>query len=588
MLKSIFAISLCFSLLATAKAVANPLDLFVEQCLNFSSTEFIPLPQQWQSEQLNSTTAAPLLASKNELVNLEDGLLALNNLNDRNNYYRQRIKVVESQQQLLNCQIHLADELKQLLASLPNNIDVALQSDKDDNDSQYRLFINILSNLASIRLTTNEKSQLHGLQASIAHNLRRQYQLNTSAECANSAVTNGTSINKSIAKYLLNQPRSECRKQAWQAYQLRAKAANQQALVLLHQLKLSIATKHGFDNIVDNDLHNSPLNIQQLHQFLHSQTNQLSMSPWDLPLQLKALPTVKFSPIESEKLFQKVQDQLSEFGLRFVKVPLQQASTLNLYQLWHHNRYLGELYFYPHTELKTGKKKITTNKIKQSVLGHQFGQYELTAPTIITKFSEYKNMLFAVSEMINQLIKSNKFYYLNSPNTATAPLPLGTYWLNEYLINALLSDYVISPRYQLSRQYKKQQNIVNSKLAVYFYQLDDAQIQQQPNELFNTLTEAAFSASFIGEHSYSSDMVYSSQAIANQGVNLYLHLWYQSLAQLLNTDPMLQGQNQMIFEQVLINEQQLDIYSLLSNLYHQPMDFDTLLWRLNHADNTPE
>lgn len=132
MRKSIFAISLYFSLnvFATGQAVADPLALFIEQCLSFNSRQLIPIPTAWKKANLSKElTNLP----SQQILDFSQGLLVLNNLNDRNQYYRTLLQRSPSttvdndlQQGLLFCQIHLADELNHLLSSI--NADAIAES----------------------------------------------------------------------------------------------------------------------------------------------------------------------------------------------------------------------------------------------------------------------------------------------------------------------------------------------------------------------------------------------------------------------------------------------------------------------------
>ncbi|UJF20764.1 hypothetical protein [Shewanella sp. OMA3-2] len=331
MRKSIFAISLSFNLLATAYAVANPLSLFVEQCLQFDAKTQIAIPTVWQSSTAYSSATQSV--SLNELIEFESSLLSLNNLNDRNNYYRQLTQKTEYQQNLLMCQVHLADELSWLL----NQIDPQLlQADKtrlklSQSDKSYYWLLTSIQQLKNAQLNVDGKSLLHGLQTSIEHYLRQQYLFDASAECALDTSSESTkksihnlSISttaQNIARYLVLQPKASCRQQAWIAYQGRAKEVNQTSLLSIHKIKTIQAQQNGFIHSADFQLKNSELTFNQLTLFLNSQTKNINIAPWNLPQALKTLPKVEVKIQNTAHFIETAFKQFSLFNLYFEQIP---------------------------------------------------------------------------------------------------------------------------------------------------------------------------------------------------------------------------------------------------------------------------
>ncbi|WP_434931940.1 hypothetical protein ACRWQM_09120 [Shewanella sp. HL-SH5] len=597
MRKSIFAISLSFNLLATALAVANPLSLFVDQCLQFDAESQVAIPNAWQ---LSSTTPYPPLTrsvSLNELVAFESSLLSLNNLNDRNNYYRRLTQQTEYQQNLLMCQVHLADELSWLL----NQIDPQLlQADKasfklSPHQQPYYWYLTSIQQLKNAKLNVDVKSMLHGLQTSIEYNLRQQYLFEANAECALETASESTkkSINnisttaQNVARYLLLQPKSSCRQQAWLAYQGRAKEVNQTNLLVIHKIKTKQAKENGFADSADFQLKNSGLTVEQLSQFLNSQTENIQVAPWDLPHALKKQPKIATEIQTTAHFIDTVFEQLSLFSLNFERLSTS-ANTTDIYRVWHKKRLLGEIFL----DINTGEAAQAVNvdyfTIKQSVIGQQLGQYALNVPFELTKVKQYDDLIFALSDIVNQLAKGSQFYYVNQQNISPLNQQLGTYWLATWLTSNLKLDHEPHPRAKLINSFKKQQLVFRSKVALLFYQQHDLSKFELYQPILNRMLSQSFEDSFGVPYLSASDAIFSYLAIANQGISYYLLLWQQTLAQLIYNESLSSSQAKAIFDVIVVNEHHQSLYDQLSAVFKQPMDFEHLLWRINYVGTKQE
>jgi hypothetical protein len=597
MRKSIFAISLSFNLLATAFAVANPLSLFVDQCLQFDAESQVAIPNAWKS---SSTTPYPPITqsvSLNELVEFESSLLSLNNLNDRNNYYRRLTQQTEYQQNLLMCQVHLADELSWLL----NQIDPQLlQADKarfklSPPQQPYYWYLTSIQQLKNTQLNMDVKSMLHGLQTSIEHQLRQQYLFEANAECAldtssestKKSINNISTTAQNVARYLVMQPKSSCRQQAWLAYQGRAKEINQSNLLAIHKIKTKQAIDNKFTNTADFQLKNSGLTVKQLSLFLNSQTENIRITPWDLPQALKKQPKIETEIQTTAHFIDTVFEQLSLFSLDFERLPTS-ANTTDIYRVWHKKRLLGEIFLDINTGEAAQPVYVNYFTIKQSVVGQQVGQYALNLPFELTKGKQYDDLVFALSDIVNQLAKGSPFYYVNQQNISPLNQQLGTYWLATWLTSNLKLDHEQHPRAKLINSFKKQQQVFRSKVALLFYQQQDLSIFTLHQPILNRILSQSFEDSFGVPYLTASDSIFSYLAIANQGINYYLLLWHQTLAQLIYNETHSSSQAPEMFDLIVVNEHHQSLYEQLSAVFKQPMDFEHLLWRINYVGTEQE
>ena len=590
MRKSIFAISLFFNFLATAIVVANPLNLFVDQCLQFNALQEIAIPQEWQLS--SNAFTSPKFASDNSLVKFESSLLSLNNLNDRNNYYRSLTKQTELQQQLLNCQVHLADELSVLFKNIDAeklNQDLRLRSQIDAN-GMSTLYVKTILQLQKQQLAYDVKSQLHSLQASISHYFAQNFQFDVAQGCVlpeffenddKPSLKVSTELN--VARYLISQPDRKCRQQAWFAYQTRVKSHNQLNLLALHKLRTDLAHKQGFANFADYQLSMQGLTASQLTLFLDSQTINIEMAPWDLPRALQALPKVAVKPHESLLVLEQMFAHLSAFELRFELISTTD-NALRLYRVWLSERLLGEMY----VELNQHTGKISHHRIKQAVIGHQVGQYALKMPLTLASVQHYNDLIFIVADTINQLAKGSVFYYLNQQDISLTNQQLGSYWLATWLTDTLSFEHTSSPRVKLLQSFTQQQRIFRTKVALLFYQQADLSNYLLHESSLHQRVSKAFNDSFGVPWTNGANAIFSYQAIANQGISYYLLLWQETLAQLIHNQMLSSSQAKEIFDVLIVNEHNRTIYDQLSVIFNQPMDFENLLRRINYAGTKQE
>ncbi|MGI2105048.1 hypothetical protein ACRN9A_07745 [Shewanella frigidimarina] len=600
MLKSIFVATLFFNLLATASAVANPLALFVEQCLQYQ-------PDLGQDKLVSFQSV------EQQAVEFEKRTLALNNINDRIQYYRPFANDSLNRQGLLWCQLHLADELYALAtaANTQRLIDQLLQLRPPYDQLGQRLVA-----IRESQWELIQKSKLHSAQASNNQALSQQQftmQFNQ-PDCALTnelnADSNNTNIEIRIAKYLLKQPNEHCRKQAWLAYQIRAKDKQASALALIHRLQQQHAIAQDYDNSAQAQLSLHDLTPQLLTQFLASQTINLDIAPWNIANALSRVSnssTIK--PIATDAFLQKIFESLKALDLKFEFITVGDArvdhskidkttspsdsqqnslSDTQLIRVWHQQRLMGEIFTYTQDE-QHNPLNVDSQLIKQTVIGHQFGQYSLNFPSQLTNVKQQQKLINAISRAIVSLAQGRQFYFLTNRAQNTEAHAIATQWLAYYL-EQQLNLPKLSKRHQLVAQYQQQLWVFRAKVSLAFYQYkgDFKGAQQEVWLSHNQSLSTAFEQSFGLPWPNATDAIFSYQAIANQSINHYLPLWQTALAQLIIAETPAQISPNEIFDLLVVNETHLTLNDQLERLIGLPIDPHSLIRRFKHAGTTQE
>ncbi|MFC1519699.1 hypothetical protein ACFL6Z_08255 [Pseudomonadota bacterium] len=597
--KSISVVILTFSLLATAHAVANPLQLFVQQCLQYKPS--------LASLDLKQTTPY-------QTLQFEQLTLGFNNFNDRLNYYR-HLATHNQREGLLMCQLHLADELSALLTAPQLSSFIA---ELEDSHMPYSLLANKINAITLAQLDIDTKSQLHNAQATIRRNLSNsnlklvfnnaQCQLDTNRDDTNSA------FEISLAKYLLLQPDEQCRKTTWQAYQARAKSKNQQLLATIKTIKQQVSAPEP--SIASAEAQSAPLQATQslstkplltnqlLLSFLESQTNNINTAPWNIGKTLSQIKNTPYlGPKNSSDLFQQVVDVLTPLGLEFEAIPLQVqadmsstnetntiASTGNgtatvnepsepitTYRLWHQQRLVGELYI--HTS-----KHSMANIIRYPVIGQQFAQASVVFPKYLSNRRQAMQLVKSLSEAITAMTRGSQFYLVNKLGVSTDNYLLGYYWLSSHLQHQL-AYLTPSAREQFAESYRQQLRVFRSKVA-WYYLNSEQQGDDINNQQLNSAINQAFQASFNQQWPDAKNMAYSFNGIANEGLDYYHPLWQQNLVNLINTDTNASITNRQVFDILVVNEDNLSLIQQMSIILNPPTDPSSIIRRAFNVGNS--
>ncbi|MDO6620197.1 hypothetical protein [Shewanella sp. 6_MG-2023] len=597
--KSISVVILTFSLLATAQAVANPLQLFVQQCLQYKPS--------LASLDLKQTTPY-------QTLQFEQLTLGFNNFNDRLNYYR-HLATHNQREGLLMCQLHLADELSALLTAPQLSSFIA---ELEDSHMPYSLLANKINAITLAQLDIDTKSQLHNAQATIRRNLSNsnlklvfnnaQCQLDTNRDDTNSA------FEISLAKYLLLQPDEQCRKTTWQAYQARAKSKNQQLLATIKTIKQQVSAPEP--SIASAEAQSAPLQATQslstkplltnqlLLSFLESQTNNINTAPWNIGKTLSQIKNTPYlGPKNSSDLFQQVVDVLTPLGLEFEAIPLQvqadmsstnetntTASTGNgtatvnepsepitTYRLWHQQRLVGELYI--HTS-----KHSMANIIRYPVIGQQFAQASVVFPKYLSNRRQAMQLVKSLSEAITAMPRGSQFYLVNKLGVSTDNYLLGYYWLSSHLQHQL-AYLTPSAREQFAESYRQQLRVFRSKVA-WYYLNSEQQGDDINNQQLNSAINQAFQASFNQQWPDAKNMAYSFNGIANEGLDYYHPLWQQNLVNLINTDTNASITNRQVFDILVVNEDNLSLIQQMSIILNPPTDPSSIIRRAFNVGNS--
>jgi hypothetical protein len=596
MQKYILAVALFFNLSAMAPAIADPISLFVNQCLSYQA-------------DIGSFRYAQDLTDKTQA--LEQTLLGLHNINDRLHYYRELTRSAHHGQSLLLCQVHLADELEQLLSE-PHLIQwthyLALLP------APYPLLGSLLQGLSAQILPIATKSQLHTAQASINFSLKqRQFTLkfndphcqpfpsvrrNNSTATDNAAHDDSASGDQtiSISRYLFTQPDEACRRSAWQDYQRRLSQRSAAALQVIKQIRSDFAQSQGVNNYGLWQLQQQQLSQDEICAYLASQTQLTQVKPWNLA-QALAKETHRFDALEGEHTLMQLFEALAPLGIRIetlqnyeaklpshkenspsskasLEAPVLDEQHTKVYRIWHNDRLLGEIF-------SSVGDKNSAYILRQSLPGRQFGQVALSVQSKILRRSDAMALITAISDAIASLGNGASFYLVATLGRK-AQTSIGSLWLSQYLSQAI-NLTPLSPRERLLDEHKYQSKVFNSKLALAFY--------LSPQEGFSASTQKKlandFALSFGEPWQDASQLIYAFGAIANEGVSYYLPLWHHSLAQLI-----FQQSNSLtpedVFNILIVNETYAPLKDQLAQLISGPVDPLSLIRRFTHASITQE
>ncbi|GIU06351.1 Zn-dependent oligopeptidase [Shewanella morhuae] len=587
-LKPTLLISLFINLslysLNAAYAAPSPVPLLVEQCLRLPGIELGAAFANTHSNTPETTLAQQALA-------FEQQTIGLNNINDRLNYYRRFNLPSAERQGLLQCQLHLADTVSQLLNQTEfSQLTHALAQ----GNAEQILLSQQLTLLLQQHWPAEDKAKLYTAQASVGQGLSSQ-QFNLAfnnnqcepeaTQAKNSVLSeednqNGevknTKFSNTIASYLLTQENATCRQNVWQAYQARAKETNQLALQRIAQQRQHAAVTRGFADYADLVLSTQQLSsVESVKAFLDSQTQNLNIAPWDIGRNLSQLALIKRPTLQTAELLHQSFIYLQKFGLQFetIATALTGASLNQPYivRVYHQQRLLGEIYVAYHAQSQQSHHQT----LRQSVLGQQFGQQALDLKPELSNDKDIEQLSESIAEAVTSLAKSSHFYLNNAMGQSQDSHFVASLWLAKILRQQVFSQFeptYLHEREILAKAYAKQLKVFRAKVAVNFYRRQDAQIY--PN------LDAEFNASFGQEWPHREDYQYSFNAIANEGPLYYQSLWQASLAQLIYQTTLKNSDKLSLFNALVINEASLSLSEQLTDTIGAPVDSASLIQRI--------
>ena len=534
-----------------ANAAVSPIPLLVEQCLRFD---------------FPTLAIDPSLDSKTNAITLERQLIGFFNINDRIKYYRHFPLSYADREQLLQCQLYLADELAIYLNSVPfQSLQFSFAKNQQPQISALLTRINYLSNNS---MSPTHKAQLHTAQAAFKQEISSQaLSLNiTDSSCQISEPGTASAprdFNGTLASYLIKQDDEQCRKRVWQAYQSRASGKNKLALTTIEQLRQQQAIQAGFANYSEYRLQRQMLHSPKLvEQFLLSQTDNIAIAPWNIGSELANAPSTKVSKINSIQWLVLLEKELLAFEIRFDWI------NNKIIRVWHRNRLLGDIYL-------SESNKIAVKPIRQLVVGQQFGQIELSFPTELAKYQQQKQAIKAISTAITKLAKGQQFYLLNTISQTDDSSNLDALWLQHWLADRLLPQPMDGSREAILQLYSKQLYVFRAKIAVNLYKARQLKNQFDPHQQFYL--------SFGKFWDKTEDAPYTFSAIVYQGPLYYQKLWQQEIAEYIYQSTKNCQDQAVVFDTLVVNEASNSIETVLNMLLGSPVTADSLIKRIQHA-----
>ncbi|PKG74261.1 peptidase M3 [Shewanella sp. GutCb] len=538
-----------------ACAAVSPIPLLVEQCLRY---------------RFPTHAIDPTLDSNTNAIKLERQLIGFFNINDRIKYYRQYPLSYSDRELVLQCQLYLADELALFLDSSPFQ---TLQFSFANNDSQQiTALLKRINQLSKSSQSPRYKAQLHTAQAAFKQEVSSQalslnIQDKTCELSHNTADETENNFNGSLASYLIRQPDELCRKRVWQAYQSRASTKNKTALDTIKDLRSQQARQSGFTDYSQFKLHQQMLSSSEIvEQFLLSQTKNINIAPWNLGRALASAPSSPVTAMDSGKWLTLVAKELEVLAIRFEWINEKSI------RVWHKQRLLGDIYL-------TENKKIAVKPIRQLVVGHQFGQIELSLPIKLTRYQQQRHAVKAVAAAIKKLSKGHQFYLLNTLGETADSNNIDALWIEYWLLDKLLKAPKQGSREAILQLYSEQLSLFRSKVALDLYRADSSSPQFDLNK--------QFSLSFEKYWDKIEDAPFTFSAIVYEGPLYYQKSWQQNVANYIYQSTKGCQNQAVIFDTLVVNEPSDSIEVILQELLGSPITAVPLIKRIQYAFDTP-
>ncbi len=553
--------------------------MLIHQCLNQSGIHFsIDIEKLHKNEDPLSLIGAA--------QQFERQSLGFQNIYSLLQYYQSQRKQIPPamHEGIVQCQLRLADQFQHFIsqADVGRFIQLLIQS----SDNHLKQLGQQLLLQRQSQLETISQAQLHVAKANVyaqlsnralhLENLAKVCQLEPDSKITtlkSDAISTAPSFN--LSHYLKKQEDQECRRKIWQAYQVRAKHFSEPVLKQIVDLRQRQAHQAGFNSYARFLLRNNYLNTpEKVKAFLDSQTKQLSFSPWDLNqtlTQARALSNTRTQHqepafrLDTQTLVEISQNILTPFGIILEPVSSSQV------HVWHHDRFLGAIFLHQGTSFQS-------TELKASIVGHQFGQSELSFKGKVKHLRDRKKLAQALANTIVTLANGQRHYFNTqfSFNADMAQLPQK--WLALYIDNQLshLMPFQQDLAYQnMIDNYRKQTHIFRAKAALTLFEDKD-------NPSYKDLA-TEFNASYQGNWSGAKNIVYNSKAILNQESNYYYSLWQDALAKALIKHAVVSPE--AIFSLLIINEKGLTTAQRLARVFAQEPSFTALLSLLKQDDN---
>lgn len=459
----------------------------------------------------------------------------------------------------MQCQIHLADQLSLYLDSTDFQ---SLQFNlANSQDAAIRMLLYQINQLSKNTQSPTDKARLHTAQAAFKQQIKSQsLSLNIGKpHCQlSNAHSQTNTFTGSLASYLIKQDDEHCRKQVWQAYQSRAAKKSQAILTAIKQLRQKQANQAGFNDHTQHRLQSQMLNTPQLVElFLQSQTRNINIAPWNVGQALASAPATTVPKISSKAWLNKVAQALKSLSLKFEWI------NEHSIRLWHHERLLGDLYI-------SHGQPIKVKPIRQTVIGQQFGQLELSLPEAFTRYQQQSKAITALAVAVKKLSQGQPFYLLNTLGHSDDTRNVDAIWLAIWLTDKLLPVPAQGSREDILQQYSEQLFIFRAKIAVNLYQID---------QLDNRF-EQSFYLSFNRHWGNTQDAPYTFSDIVYQGPLYYQKLWQQKLATLIYDSTKNCSDQAQVFNTLVVNEHSQSMMSILHTLLGSPVNAKSLIKRM--------
>ncbi|NKF52610.1 hypothetical protein G3R49_18800 [Shewanella sp. WXL01] len=520
---------LSFIAAAIPAAANNSIDLLVNQCLSYQVPIPKPLTDKGSLDQLANT-----------YTQHQSHLLGLYNLSDRVSYYRQFASSSEQREKLLSCQI----KLNNLLTDTAIQSQDLLQHVQQSNlGAQFSASATQLLSEIEPKHQAQLSDKIVAASTAYRHNFNnKKLAINIAGKPCRLEATSNLVKPSDVAKYLLKQQNTQCRKLVWLDHQIKSKTINQSILQDLWQIYRQQAHSKGYVSYSQMQLAKHQLNSQQIDQFFNGLVSELELktdkvAPWDIPAKLKhAGETNETEQISDNntmpghQLFDTIFKTLGALQYHFERLEAKQEASANdnkqtvtTYRVWQQQRLLGELSIITHDN-----KNVSGHMLKQTVVGEQFGSWAISLPNTELSQRNQAKLIELISRSIVSLSQTNRFYNLNHlPQNSEQQIT--QYWLTAF-INHNIGHTRVSQTQQLMSDYVSRLRLFRAVLAYEFFALKSFDQQTYAWQQFEANANERFVRLFGDDLEHAADLLYSYRALVNEGPMYFLPIWYEHQA----------------------------------------------------------
>ncbi len=539
----------CLLLLCTFTATADQsfITLLYRQCDNLSDItipEFNNLSVQQHQFELKS--------------------LAINNMSDSLQYFKQFHLNSSTTEKLVNCQMELSNIWERFIQS-DSATEFIGKLQNSTVKKQKQLGIQ-LSKAKALVLPANELARLRTMEAIFRSNLKaRTSRISINdADCQlNGQSDFGFQAKSSIPHYLIKQTNENCRRLVWSKFYHRPYL--EKSLEQIKALRTQQAKNNGYADYSHFVIKNNYLNTPTLiNQYLDNATEKNTSLPWNIGIKLSesTKPNLKHINIEAQEFISNALKTLKPFNIYIELIDKQ------VFRLWYKDHLLGDI-----NVISNDENIILSEMIKYPVIGYQFAQSRLFTVQHLKNAKQQQRMLNELAKIVISFARVSGNYLTNGNADNNDYNRVGEFWLSQYLSEKLVNTVGRKSEQQIiAQKYLKQLRVLRAKVALNFY----TQHPANRNEL-SSLFKTTFNATLPKDNDY----LHTFDGLINVGPNYFSELWQKDLTKYFFSYTQKNNKQKQFFSDFVINETNLSFESNLQRLFDKKLTKPKLIKLVN-------